>query len=119
MLIKALEQITKISTDNNINSANYFEGINYINDLYKFISRLKLVISDDKDISFIPTFKGKYTCEKYNIPSTELENTMKLLAIRTTIFFEDEMGRNDLHEKVGPICKDIRIENDVVKFILL
>lgn len=89
MLIKATEQITHISDNQNINSENYFESLSFIGNLYNFINKIKTIINI-KNIEIKPTFKGKYTCEKYNIPSTLEENEMRLFVIKSEEFFEDE-----------------------------
>jgi len=93
MLIKAVQEITDISDNQEINSANYFEAINYINNLYKIINIMKMV-SDCKEMVFLPTFKGKYTCEKYNIESTEKENEMKYFEIQSASFLEDRVKKD-------------------------
>lgn len=104
MLIKATEQITHISDDQNINSENYFESLSFIGNLYKFINKIKTVINI-KSIEIEPTFKGKYTCEKYGIPSNLEENEMRLFVIKSEEFFED-----DKVKKLKDILAEYKIE---------
>lgn len=89
MLIKATEQITHISDNPTINSENYFESLNYIGNLYAFINKLKTIINT-KNIILEPTFKGKYTCSKYNIDSNADENEMRVFVVESVEFLEDE-----------------------------
>lgn len=119
MLINAVEQITKISDNAEINSSNYFEGINYINTLYNFISKLKLISEKYNTIEFAPTFKGRFTCEKFNIPSTEDENLMKVLVIKNAVFLEEIEVKKNIDEILGPICRNITYDKDMIKFVLI
>ena len=48
MLLKATKEITKISENENINLQNYLEATNYIDQIYKFINKFKLIISIKK-----------------------------------------------------------------------
>jgi hypothetical protein len=119
MLIEATQQITRISDKNDINSQNYFEAINFIDNLYTVINKLKLVIST-KDIVFMPTFKGRYTCEKFGIVSEERENEMKYFVIESKLFLEDTKEKEKkLIEVIGPLCKDLSLKDDILTITLL
>lgn len=117
MLIKAQSIITKISDDANINAQNYMESLDFITELYLFINKLKLVIPG-KDIEFLPSFKGKYTCLKLGMVSTEKENQLKFIRVRSRLFLEDKYI-NKLVEHLGPDCEEIRVVDDVVEFTLI
>ena len=61
MLIRPVDEITKISDNDEINSANYLESISFIDNLYFIVNKLNSVINGN-NIHFLPTFKGQYTC---------------------------------------------------------
>lgn len=122
MLIKSVEQITKISDNNDINSQNYLESISYINNLYDVINMLKSVISFS-DTVFEPTFKGRYTCSKYNIPSTEKENDLKFFILKTSEFLEDynDVKKELLFDILNGKCEpdSIVLDEEYIQFTLL
>lgn len=122
MLIKSAEQITHISDIPEINSQNYFELISMIDNLYNIINILKPVIPIH-DAVFQPTFKGKYTCEKFNINSTSKENELKVFAIKTTVFLEDEdnVRKEMLIDILENLCEEnsIRFNEDLLEFVLI
>ena len=122
MLIKSAEQITRISDNPDINSQNYLEVISYINNLYDVINLLKPIIPF-YDAEFYPTFKGKYTCGKYNIESTTKENELKVFCIKTTEFLEDynDVKKDILFDILNGKCEpnSVRLSNDLLEFVLL
>jgi hypothetical protein len=117
MLIEICNAITAISKDENINSDNYMEGINYIGNLYNILNELKLVVSLE-NLTFLPTFKGYYTSEKFNIESSEKENQMKLFKIKSSLFLEDKQIRSNIKEKLLDISEDIKFEKDTLTVVL-
>ena len=122
MLILSAQQITKITDNDSINSENYLELITYIDNLYDVLNILKKVIST-KDIIFQPTFKGKYTCAKHNIPTTLKESELKVFAVKTNEFLEDHDNtkKEILFDILTEKCEkdSIKIDNDIVSFILI
>ena len=119
MLIEATKQITQISNKEDVNSQNYFEAINYIDNLYKVVNLLKLVVPV-KELMFLPTFKGRYTCEKFGILSNEDENEMRYFVIESKLFLEDKAGKEKkLAEVIGPLCKSISLNEDILTITLL
>ena len=122
MLIKSAEQITHISEIQEINSQNYFELISMIDNLYNVINVLKSAIPIH-DAVFYPTFKGKYTCEKYNIPSSDKENELKVFMIKTSVFLEDKdnIKKEILFDILENRCEknSIKINGDTLEFVLL
>jgi len=88
MLIKTAKEITRISDDDKINNENYFESLSFVEELYLFLNKLKLVVPIS-DVQFEPSFKGRFTCEKYNLESTEEENSMRCFIISSMLFLED------------------------------
>lgn len=122
MLIKSAEQISRISEDPDINYQNYMELISYINNLYDVINLIKPLISSH-DSEFLPTFKGKYTCDKYNIDSTPKENELKVFLIKTTAFLEDIDGtkKEYLFDILENRCEkdSVVFHDDTIEFILI
>lgn len=116
MLIKAEKEITKISDNEEINSENYFESLSFIESLYLFINKLKLVVPLS-DVHFEPTFKGRFTCEKYNIRSTEKENDMKYFIIDSMLFLEDTT-RDKFEEVFNAMYNGVEFDNTKVKITL-
>jgi len=116
MLIKACNTITKISEDSEINTANYMEGVSYISSLYDFLNHLKLIVSLKK-VTFLPSFKGKYTVEKLGIAATEKENQMKVFIVQSSLFLEDKV-KQDLIKNLAGVCEDITQQGDILTFYL-
>jgi len=116
MLIKACNAITKISDEAEVNTENYMEGITYISSLYDFLNSLKLIIPLKK-ITFLPSFKGKYTVEKLGIAATEKENQMKVFKVESSLFLEDKVIQDIIRNMAG-ICQDITQQNDILTFYL-
>ncbi len=71
-----LNKITRISDNEIINDENYMEALFYSDNLEKIIMILDDARIFDKTCELLPSFKGKKTCEKYNIESNEFENQM-------------------------------------------
>jgi hypothetical protein len=117
MLIEICNAITTISEDGGINSDNYMEGINYIGNLYNVLNELKLVVSLE-NVTFLPTFKGYYTCNKHNIEGSEKESQMKLFKIKSSLFLEDKQIRSNIKEKLLDISEDIKFEKDMLTVVL-
>ena len=118
MLIKASKEITDISNNQAINSSNYIESIKYINNLYSFVSMIKKYIAT-KDFTFMPTFRGALTCERFGLPSSEVENEMKRFVIRSELFLEDKCLRDTILREMGKLCKSVFAPNaEMIEFIL-
>lgn len=115
MLIKASHDITRISDSADVNMSNYMESLSFINNLYKFLNNIKMVVSVNEFV-FIPTFKGSVTCERFGISSKEYENDMRRFLIKSELFLEDEI-RENIREKMGILCDSITFKNNVIEFI--
>lgn len=111
MLIKAQREITRISDDEDINTKNYMESLNYVSNLYLFINRLKSIIPVD-EITFLPSFYGRLTCSNY-----ERESEMKVLRLSSPLFLVDKTAK-DIEKKMEIICEEIKIDGDIMTFIL-
>lgn len=116
MLIRAAKEITNISDDPNIYSQNYMESLDYIDNLFLVLNKVKLVLPVS-DIKFLPTFKGRKTSERNNITSSEVENTMKYFRIISPHFIED-LTKKKLEEILTPICNMLSFDGDAVTIIL-
>ena len=92
MLSKITEQITHITNDDTINSENYMEAISYINNIYQFINKIKMIVPTS-NIIFYPSFKGRFTCEKYNLSASEKEQEMRYFVIQSSAFLEDKENK--------------------------
>lgn len=118
MLVKVAEQITRISNNEEINSENYLESLNYIDTVFRFVGKLKQVIPM-ANVIFEPTFKGIFTCQKYNIDSLPEENEMRYFVTNSPLFLEDYEEKKDrIREIFGPICETIEFDGATVRFIL-
>lgn len=116
MLIKAQKELTRISDDEKINNENYIESLCYIDNLYIFINKIKNILNT-KDVIFLPSFKGKYTSLRNNLISNEKENEMKIINIKSQLFFEESIIKR-LKIELGELCEKIIVANDTITFIL-
>ena len=116
MLIKACNNITKISEDPAINAENYMEGIAFVSNLYDFLNALKLVVPI-KNVEFLPSFKGKYIIEKLGVSATDKENEMKVFKVKSSLFLEDEI-QEKIKEVMSGLCENVLLEDDVLTFYL-
>jgi hypothetical protein len=117
MLIRACNNITKISEDPVINIENYMEGLGFISNLYNFLNYLKLSVPL-KSVEFLPSFKGKYTVEKLGVSATDKENEMKVFKIQSSLFLEDKI-QESIKDVMSSICEAILQEDDVLTFYLI
>jgi len=108
MLKKALKDICTISNDEEINTRNYLDSIDYIDNLYHAVGILKQNVSIKK-LTFYPTFKSKYICEKLGIPSFPEENELRLIKVSSEIFREDKKTTMQIMEKLKNICYEITL----------
>ena len=119
MLAKVIHEITKISDNTTINLENYMESISYVNNVYSFINKIKMVVPVS-NIEFEPSFKGRMTCEKFNISVfDEKESEMKYFVTKSVFFLEDKETKKGLiRDIIGPICESIEFDGEIIKFIL-
>lgn len=115
-MIRAQNAITRISENDEDNAKNYMESLGYITNLYKFINHLQTVINP-ADVTFLPSFKGKYTVEKLGIPSTAKENEMKVFRISSKLFLEDDIKRK-VCSAFREMCDDIFSLGELITFTL-
>jgi len=109
--------ITRISDNEEINSQNYLESIDYISNLYSFLKELGEVIPLSK-MQFLPSFKGKYIVQKLGIPATDKENEMKVFKVRSTLFLGDRPLLQEIKLKMASICEEIIVFDDTIIFYL-
>jgi CRISPR/Cas system endoribonuclease Cas6 (RAMP superfamily) len=122
MLIKICNDITKISDDKDVNSQNYMEGLDHINNLYTFLNSLKLAVPLD-EVKFLPSFKRKFIVEKLGITSTDKENEMKVFRVQSPLFIEDKKKTNKkvlekVTKELSKICEKINLDKDVITFYM-
>ena len=118
MLRKALRDICNISTDENVNTENYLDCINYIDNLYHVVYTLKRTISIKK-LTFLPSFKGKYICERLGIPSSPEENELKLIKVSSDIFRVDKNTSETISNNMAQLCKEIILIDNTFIFKLI
>ena len=117
MLRKALRDICTISTDETINTENYLDSINYIDNLYHVVYTLKQSISIKK-LTFLPSFKGRYICERLGIPSSPEENELKLIRVSSEIFRVDKNTSEKISNSMAQLCKEIVLVDNTFIFKL-
>ena len=119
MLAKVIHEITKISEDTTINLENYMESINFINNAYSFINKIKMV-TPISNIHFEPSFKGRMTCEKFNLEvRDEKETEMKYFVTKSVLFLEDkETKKEQIRDILGPLCESIEFDGETIRFLL-
>ena len=117
MISKALKDICMISNDDDINTKNYIDAINYIDNLYHTVYILKQSISIKK-ITFLPSFKGKYICEKLGILCDPEENELKVLKISSDAFRVDNELTKKITEDMKKICKEVLLVDNTFIFKL-
>lgn len=103
MLGNILKEITKISEDINSddNTDNYLSALNYLDNLYKFISVMQKYASLS-DLTFLPSYKDEYLVEKLGILSSAEENEMRLFIVKSPLFLNKET-----YEKIKSDFSDI------------
>jgi hypothetical protein len=116
MIIEAIKQITVIGGTDEDNAQNYMEGLNYMDNLYTFLNRLKLAVPVDK-VTFLPSFKGRYIVEKMGIASDDKENEMKVFIIQSALFLEDKTVLK-VRRHLAEICESIEKSKDTITFYL-
>lgn len=117
MIKTALKQITIISNDEDDNTENYLDALNYLDNIYKLVDILQKDISI-KDITFLPSFKGKYIVERLGIGSYSEENELKYFKIKSSLFISDSELASKIKRDCTSICKKIIQEKDIISFTL-
>jgi hypothetical protein len=116
MIIDAIKQITVIGPSEEDNTQNYMEGLNYMDNLYTFLNKLKLAVPVDK-ITFLPSFKGRYIVERLGIASDDKENEMKVFIVQSSLFLEDKTVQR-VRKNLSDICESIEKSKDTITFYL-
>jgi hypothetical protein len=116
MIIDAIKQITVIGSGDEENTQNYMEGLNYMDNLYTFLNRLKLAVPVEK-VTFLPSFKGRYIVEKLGIASDDKENEMKVFIVQSSLFLEDKTVLK-VRRQLSDICERIEKSKDTITFYL-
>jgi hypothetical protein len=116
MIIDAIKNITNISDNEEVNLQNYMDGLNYMENLYSFLNKLKLAVDVEK-ISFLPSFKGKYIVEKLGLASVDKENEMKIFRVKSPLFLEDKTVLK-VKKELSDMCERIERSKDVITFYL-
>lgn len=119
MLAKIIHDITQITDSTMINLENYMEAISFIDSAYSFINKIKMV-APVSSVHFEPSFKGRMTCEKFNLEClNEKESEMKYFIVKSTLFLEDKDATRELvREMLGPICESIEFDEETIRFVL-
>lgn len=102
MLNKILNQITKISDDDDINTENYMSALNYVDNAYKFLRMIGPSLAQlvDEPITYLPSYKDKYLVEKLGILSTASENELKCFKLKSKTFLYNEV----VVDKLKNVC---------------
>lgn len=116
MMIKAQKEITRISNDEEINLQNYLDSLNFITNLYKFINKMKTVISTN-DIEFLPSFYGKNACEMLRMEVCDKESELKVFKVSSALFLVDKTS-DKIKKVLEPICEEITQDDKIMTFIL-
>jgi hypothetical protein len=116
MIIDAIRQITLIGGNDEDNTQNYMEGLNYMDNLYTFLNRLKLAVPVDK-VTFLPSFKGRYIVERLGIASDDKENEMKVFIVQSALFLEDKTVQR-VRKQLSEVCESIEKSKDTITFYL-
>lgn len=116
MIIDAIKQITVIGHNEDDNAQNYMEGLNYMDNLYTFLNRLKLAVPVES-VTFLPSFKGRYIVERLGIASDDKENEMKVFIVQSSLFLEDKTVLK-IRRQLSEICERIEKSKDTITFYL-
>lgn len=117
MIRKALKDICNISTDPEINTENYLDSLNFIDNLYKIIIILQEYCSV-KQLHFLPSFKAMSITEKLGIPSEFKENELKIIKVKSNLFLEDIKLVEKIKNRVNDICENVIVVDNVLIFKL-
>jgi hypothetical protein len=117
MIKELLKQITIISDDENDNTENYLEALNYLDNVYNLLEILQNDISME-DVSFLPSFKSMYIAERLGIGSYAEENVLKYFKIKSSLFISDTELSKKIKMDCTPICNKITQEKDVICLVL-
>lgn len=118
MLAKVIHEITHITEDSRINLENYMESIEFVNNVYKLINKLKMIVPINST-HFEASFKGRMTCEKFNLSASLYENEMRYFIAKSALFLEDKDSKKEqIRTSLGPICESIEFDGEKVTFIL-
>lgn len=117
MIKELLKQITIISDDENDNTENYLEALNYLDNIYILAEVLQKDISFDK-LTFLPSFKSVYLVERLGIGSYAEENELKLFKIKSSLFISDTKLATKIKIDCTPICSKITQDKDVISLVL-
>lgn len=109
MIIRVLNDITKISDDEEINTENFLDSLNYVDTIYNLISMIQNDVNL-KLVKFLPSFKGMFVVEKLGVGSVASENELKLFRIQSEQFVSDKQ----LYEKLKT-----KLKNDTKQFFLV
>jgi len=121
MLSESLKSITHISEEKEINSYNYFEALSYLDDIYLFLKRLSTVFnSEDFKLSFLPSFIGSQTSEKFGIPCTSKENEMKIYKLTSPLFSEDNIVSYSkaVSDELGSDADAVFVNGNVIEIVM-
>lgn len=76
MVNDTLELLTEISDDKSINMENYLESLFYCDNVTRIDELLEGFKKFAPKVKLLPSFRGKETCEKHNLPYTEEESRL-------------------------------------------
>ncbi len=117
MIKKALKEITNISDDEEINTENYLDALNYLDNIYKVVSVIEEYFSID-DLHFLPSYKGKYIVEKIGMLSSTEENELRVFRVQSPLFLDEEKLQKLEDSCTNEISCDVTYENDTLTITL-
>ena len=115
-MIKQFNNVIKISDKDEIVQKNFLEGLDFISNLNLFIDVFTKTGIADKDVTYLPSFFGRFVSEELCRASTAEENEMRVFILKSNCFLED-----DIIQRIFSIMEDycqINRDNDIITFIL-
>ncbi len=117
MIKKALREITNISDDEEVNTENYLDALNYLDNVYKVVSVIDEYFSID-DLHFLPSYKGKYIVERIGMLSTTEENELRVFRLQSPLFLDEERLHKLENGCINEIGCNVTYENDILTIVL-
>ncbi len=115
-MIRQFNSMIRVSEDDNIIQKNFLEALDYVSNLNDFLINFSRIGITDKDITYLPSFYGKYVSEEIGRASIAEENVMGVFILKSELFLEE-----DLIQKIFELMSDeytIKREEDTFTFIL-
>ena len=117
MIKKALKEITNISDDEEINTENYLDALNYLDNIYKVVSVIEEHFSID-ELVFLPSYKGKYIVDRIGMLSTTEENELRVFKIKSSLFLDQKKLKELEDSCKKEINSDVIFEDNILTITL-